>query len=114
MEREELIQELRWVAQYLWDHGLPSRSQQVEQSMRILGQSKPTNARPCRYRLWDGKPYGKQKSYDAWRNGRFHQWSTTYQEIGDGAAQYPVAIVEDEETHQVRLPNAEDVEFLEV
>lgn len=45
------------------------------------------NPRPCWY---------KTVFNEQWRGGKFHAWSTCFEELSHGVGQYPVAIVEDD------------------
>lgn len=49
----------------------------------------------CWYRPVDAKP-----GYDIgkWRGGHLRAWSTDFEELSDGVALFPVAVIEDDKT----------------
>jgi hypothetical protein len=38
---------------------------------------------------------------DSWKKGIFHSWSITFEELNNGIGHYPIAIVEDLNTHEI-------------
>jgi hypothetical protein len=50
--------------------------------------------RACWYKYYSNA----LRTFSNWRPGKFHQWSTMYEELNNGIGQYPIALVEDEET----------------
>ena len=68
------------------------------------------NLRRCRVKVNvfnENKQWVKEE-----REGYFHSWSVNYEEFNNGAANYPVAIVEFSDG-SIALPYAADVIFLD-
>jgi len=68
--------------------------------------------RKCKFLTYILDPSGTGASIQVEKNGLFHEWGSDYEEFDDGAGNYSVGIVEEEETGQVFTPYAHHVKFV--
>lgn len=93
--------------------------QAIEHAICVMDehrQSKPTTGRPCWYTGNGHYEYvEKTRTFfkDPWIRGTFHCFGQDHQEFESGPGPFPIAIIEDVETHHVKVVHAANVSFAE-